>query len=100
MNSVLMWLNGKKTYLVAGISIVLALSQFWVGTIDAPTTVGALLASLGLGTLRSGINTAVSGVLVNVLTEVKTLAPVAPVEAAAIIDTAKTVVTAVETATK
>lgn len=52
----LTFLNGKKTYLVAGIMIIATgLKAF--GVIDSSTYEGfmGLLAALGFGTLRAGV---------------------------------------------
>ena len=53
----LAWLTGKKTYIVAAISIIAAWVNVWAGTTDAHTawqlTEGAVLAV----TLRHGITT-------------------------------------------
>lgn len=53
-------LEGKKTYIVAGITVVLVLLEKFAG-IDVPGfTVGddwlsVIIAALGLGTLRAGV---------------------------------------------
>jgi len=55
----LAFLNGKRTYLVAAVMIVVAVLKA-LGVIEAPTyeAVMGLLAALGFGALRAGIEKA------------------------------------------
>jgi len=51
-------MNGKKTYLVAGVAILYAISGFFFGALDANAAVQIVIAALGLGTVRHGISKA------------------------------------------
>lgn len=54
MSNMLEWLKGKRTYFIAAtIGIVAALQYLGV---EIPEWVYALLAALGLGSLRAGVN--------------------------------------------
>lgn len=54
MKEIVEWLKGKKTYFIAAtIGIVAALQYLGV---EIPEWVYALLAALGLGSLRAGVN--------------------------------------------
>jgi hypothetical protein len=48
-------LNGYKTYIVAGATILFTLVQLWTGAIDASTAIFATLGALGLSGLRHGV---------------------------------------------
>lgn len=50
-------LNGYKTYIVAGVTIVFAVVSYWGGAMDAQTMELTILGALGLGGLRHGIST-------------------------------------------
>ena len=50
-------LNGYKTYIVAGASVVFDLVQFWDGKMDAQTLAMAVFAALGLSAARHGMTT-------------------------------------------
>jgi hypothetical protein len=50
-------LNGYKTYIVAGVTILYTAIQLWTGAIDGNTALFAILAALGLGGLRHGTGT-------------------------------------------
>ena len=49
-------LSGKKTYLVSAGAILTAIVGFLSGSLDLAGTVTAILAALGLASLRSGIS--------------------------------------------
>lgn len=50
------FLSGHKTYIVAGVTVVYALTEWLVaGAIDQSTAIGLILGALGLSGLRSGI---------------------------------------------
>lgn len=57
MSGLWSFLMGKKTYIVAGLTIAGALGNLWSGTIDLPTFEGVVAAALGLGAVRHGIST-------------------------------------------
>ena len=48
-------LNGYKTYIVSGATILATAAQLWSGQIDAPTAIFAVLGALGLGAVRHAI---------------------------------------------
>ena len=48
-------LNGYKTYILAGLALVYAISGFFTGHIDANTAVETVFAALGAASLRHGI---------------------------------------------
>lgn len=50
-------LNGYKTYVLAILGLVYAISGFFTGHIDANTAMELILGSGGLATLRHGIST-------------------------------------------
>lgn len=50
-------LNGYKTYALALLGIIYAVSGFFTGHIDANTAFELVLGSGGLATLRHGIST-------------------------------------------
>lgn len=54
MKEIVTWLQGKKTYIIAIIVGVVACLQY-LG-VEIPEWAYALLAALGLGSLRSGVN--------------------------------------------
>lgn len=56
MNEFLKFLKGKKTYIIAGVMTVLGFFQ-GMGWFIVPDWVWAVLAGLGLTTLRAGVNT-------------------------------------------
>ena len=47
------WLKGKKTYFVAAIVALVALCRYF--GVEIPDYVWALLAAVGLGSLRAGV---------------------------------------------
>jgi len=49
-------LNGKKTYIVAVLTIIYAVTGAAIGKIDWNTAVGIILAALGMSGLRHGIS--------------------------------------------
>ena len=49
-------LQGLKTYIVAAVGVVYALSALFTGHIDGNTAVQLLVTSLGLAGLRNAIN--------------------------------------------
>lgn len=51
----LTFLEGKKSYAVAVITIVYALSGFFLGYVDAQTAFTLILGASGLASLRAGI---------------------------------------------
>lgn len=48
-------IDGYKTYIVMFSAILFALTQYWSGAIDWNTCVTAILAALGAGSIRDGI---------------------------------------------
>lgn len=48
-------LDGYKTYIVAGATILYALVQMWQGSIDQNTGIQMIAGALGLSALRHGI---------------------------------------------
>ena len=50
------FIPGAKTYIIAGIAILYAVSSLIAGSIDANTAVQTVLAALGLSGLRSALN--------------------------------------------
>ena len=50
-------LNGYKTYIVASAAIFFAVAQYWDGATDQTTMILAILAALGLGSVRHAIAT-------------------------------------------
>ena len=50
-------LDGYKTYIVAGASVIFDLVQFWDGQMDAQTLAMAVFAALGLSAARHGMTT-------------------------------------------
>ena len=48
------WLTGKKTYIVAGLTLAMGVAQAF--GVALPELVYPVLAALGLGSLRSGVN--------------------------------------------
>lgn len=53
-----MWnfINGKKTYLIAGVTIVYAWASVYLGLSDTATAIDLTLGALGMGTLRHGLS--------------------------------------------
>jgi hypothetical protein len=100
MNNAINWLKGKKTYIVAGIGVVFAVAEYWAGALNVTDAAYAILGSLGLGTLRSGVNSTIEKVLEAVLETAKSKAPVAPANAAEVVKVAETVITAAESTVK
>ena len=49
--------SGKKTYLVAGATVLFALLGLFTGNMDFNQVVTMILAALGASTLRHGIKT-------------------------------------------
>lgn len=49
------WIKGKKTYIVAGVFVVGGILQAF--GVPIPAVVYPILAGLGLGSLRAGVNT-------------------------------------------
>lgn len=56
MNQINEWLSGKKTYIVALAGILAAIAAYASGELDLAQTIQAVLASLGLSTLRAGVS--------------------------------------------
>lgn len=56
MANIILWLSGKKTYLLMALGVVYALSGYITGYLDFNTAFEIGLGSLGLGTLRAGIS--------------------------------------------
>lgn len=61
MKEIVTWLQGKKTYIIAIIVGVVACLQY-LG-VEIPEWAYALLAALGLGSLRSGVNNTTKALL-------------------------------------
>jgi hypothetical protein len=55
MQAILDFLNGKKTYLIAISGIILAIVGYASGTLTLPQFIEAVLAALGMSTLRAGV---------------------------------------------
>jgi len=51
----MVWLTGKKTYIVAIVAVLAALVAAWNGTISWIDATGAILAALGFSGLRAAI---------------------------------------------
>lgn len=49
------WLDGKKTYFIAAIGVLFALSQVWSGAITWQEAIELVLPLLGLGSVRYSI---------------------------------------------
>ena len=49
-------MNGKKSYLVAAVAILYAISGFFFGALDANAAVQIVIAALGLSSVRHGIS--------------------------------------------
>ena len=49
-------LNGYKTYIVAGATVIYAVVGMWSGTLDQSTGMEMILGALGLGALRHGVS--------------------------------------------
>ena len=64
MTTIWTWLQGKKSYIVALVAILYAITQFWLGGMSQQELIGAILAALGLSALRSGIGSAAKALLV------------------------------------
>jgi hypothetical protein len=60
LKAVLLFLQGKKTYVVVAGIVVSAVYSFIDGSTDLQGAINQVLGALGLATLRSGVNTAVS----------------------------------------
>ena len=55
MNNLISWLEGKKTYIVAGLAVTYAISGFLTGHIDQQGAIEMILAAVGGMTMRSAI---------------------------------------------
>lgn len=51
------WLNGKKTYIVAIVTICYALVSMWNGSMTPDVGIGLILGACGFGALRHGVST-------------------------------------------
>ena len=49
------FLDGKKTYIVCAVSIVVALGELYLRQIDSQTTINMILAALGAAGFRSAL---------------------------------------------
>lgn len=52
------WLDGKKTHILAFLTIALTIAQYWNGGISGEACVYACAAALGVSTVRHGQQTA------------------------------------------
>ncbi len=52
----LSFLSGKKTYILAGVAIIYAVTGYFLGHTDANTTMGMVWAALTAAALRGGIS--------------------------------------------
>ena len=50
-------LNGYKTYIVAAVAVIYAVSGFFTGHLDANTAIETVLTALGAASLRHGMTT-------------------------------------------
>lgn len=48
-------LSGKKTYIVAAVTVAYALTQFWAGALPVEAVIALIFGALGLSALRNGI---------------------------------------------
>lgn len=55
MSSIIAFLLGKKTYIVAGVTILYAVTQHWTGVLTFDQMIQMILAALGLSALRAGV---------------------------------------------
>lgn len=55
ISSAWQFLNGKKTYILTGATIVVTWLQVWNGTVDSTTAFYATAAALGFSTVRHGV---------------------------------------------
>lgn len=49
------WINGRKTYIIAGLTIAFALASWWGGTMSYDQAVALALGGAGLGALRNAL---------------------------------------------
>lgn len=55
IKKILVAIDGYKTYIVAGVTVVYALVSWWSGAIDWKTAMDMILVALGAGSFRSAI---------------------------------------------
>ena len=53
----LQFLQGKKTYIVAGATILYAVVGMWSGSLDQNSGMAMIFGALGFGAVRHGIST-------------------------------------------
>ena len=63
MQKFLTWLSGKKTYIVAGLTVLVAAYEFWTGKMTEPQAIEMALGGAGLGALRHGVSGTIAGVI-------------------------------------
>lgn len=63
------WLNGKKTYIVAAVTVAYAAAEYWNGQISQQAAIGMILGAGGLGGLRHGLSSTLARTLVGIAVE-------------------------------
>jgi hypothetical protein len=64
-SSAVKWLEGKKTYIVAGLGVLLALAGAYLGLLSNEAAALLLVTSLGFAGLRSGVTNELAKALVD-----------------------------------